>query len=142
LVDHLGTQAELPSADARALDTALIAQLDLVLSDDLDYQRQMRELAELVVAHPAAYQELVALGEQFVALAAAPEDSPTIEHLAQLWLQLPQQNVIAAAMQAMSVPVGANAALVHDLTAATLPAHVSPAQQRFLNVLAASQRVT
>lgn len=127
---RLGDLADEVSPWMREADAYLLSQLDTVLGNDSAYRAQMQELARLAAAHPAAYQDLVALGRRLEALRDADPAVPEVADLATAYQIALTENVLMRAMAALPTPDGPAAELLGDLLGLTAPTVLSPAQLR------------
>jgi DNA-binding transcriptional MerR regulator len=138
LTEALGELGDQASPWMRDADAHLLGQLDLVLGNDPAYHAHMRELARLAAAHPAAYQELIALGQRLEALRDVDPAAPAVVELATAYRRTVAENVVMQAMAALPTPQGPAAALLGDVLSLTAPEVLSPAQLRVFELAGAS----
>lgn len=139
LAESLGERADEVSPWMRDTDTYLLGQLDTVLGNDPAYRAQVQELARLAAAHPAAYQELVALGRRLEALREVDPASPEVADLAAAYRHALSENVLMQAAAALPVPDGPTAQLLSDLFGLAAPQVLSPAQLRVFELAGVDQ---
>lgn len=137
LTAPLGERADEVSPWLRDADTYLLGQLDTVLGTDPAYRAQVQEVARLAAAHPAAYQELVALGRRLEALRDVEPASPEVADLAAAYRHAVAANVVMQAAAALSAPDGPAAELLGDLLGLAAPVVLSPAQLRVFELAGA-----
>lgn len=128
-------QSHIPALDPPATatmweqDQRLLGMLESLALPD-GYHQQMQAMTEHVVRDPELYHRLFLIAEQLAALVDLPVESPLVEQLvvraqAEGWLKQLQD------LAPTSVYIGKEGELVNEILLSIL----SPAQQRFLNLL-------